>query len=371
MSNQGKDVGFPHGKSKSKIVLEHDSSSKDGTWLRSLRAKRAFDALSAAPLLGQRKTVSVIERTPTSAKALPLELPDPCTGEDALIATVGNCLAHLWANEDCARVGSDPEGVHQMRVALRRLDACLTVYQSLIPPLQVERLQRLIKGVAQSLSPARDWDVFIGDMLDPAAANMPNDPDLKLLRTVAVRQRAAAYRDMHRTLAADGYSEMWGEIVAWLADRDWRQQPVTEVSASLMADVRTFSETVLDKVHLKLMKRGKGFAVLDARERHKLRIRIKKVRYAAEFFSPLYLVERSADYLVALRAMQEDLGKLNDVESARGLLDGLEITDVRRSHRLARAGGLVIGWHRHSASMREDQLVHHWQELKKTKPFWR
>jgi CHAD domain-containing protein len=335
-----------------------------------MRAKRAFDALAAAPMARQPNIASVIERTPTFVKATPLEFPEPCTGEDALVATVGNCLSHLWANEDCARAGSDPEGVHQMRVALRRLDACLTVYKPLIPLAQVERLQRLIKGIAQSLGSARDWDVFIADMLDPVAANMPNDPDLKLLRTVALKQRAAAYRDMHKALAAESYSEMWREIVAWLSDRDWRQQPVTEVSASLMADVHSFSETVLDKVHRKLLKRGKGFAVLDARERHKLRVRIKKVRYASEFFSPLYRVERDSEYLVALRAMQEDLGRLNDVESARGLLDGLETEEPKRARRIARAGGLVVGWHRHAASMREERLVQHWHELKKTKPFW-
>ena len=94
------------------------------------------------------------------------------------------------------------------------------------------------------------------------------------------------------------------------------------------AFVRSFSEAVLEKAHRKLLKRGKGFAVLDAHDRHKLRIRIKKVRYAAEFFSPLYPAERSEPFLNALRAMQDDLGKLNDVETARGLVDG----QIGRAH---------------------------------------
>ena len=375
MPKHGKEVDFPPGTLDPKI--RNFASHRDGRaatpWLKSLRSKRAFDALKAASLVrtNQKEASAVIERIPTFVKAAPLELPEPCTGEDALIATASNCLAQLSANEDCALAGIDPEGVHQMRVALRRLDASLALYAPLIPRGQLEKLQRLIKSVAQTLGPARDWDVFIGDMLDPVASNMPNDPDLKLLRTIALRQRMAAYRALRRTVRSQAYGEMWQDVVAWLTEREWRQQPVSEKSVQLMTDVRSFSGAVLDKAHRKLLKRGKGFAVLDTRERHKLRIRIKKVRYAAEFFRPLYREERSETYLRALRAMQEDLGRLNDVESARGLIDGLETGDAEQGRHIARAGGLVVGWHRHAAALREEQLVRHWRQLKQAEPFWR
>ncbi len=312
-----------------------------------------------------------MDHTPTFVRATPLALPEPCTGEDALVATCANCLTHLAANEDCALVGIDPEGVHQMRVALRRLDATLTLYEPLIPQAQIDRLRRRIKSITQILGPARDWDVFISDMLDPVAANMSNDADLKFLRNIALRQRMAAYRAVQKTLRSQAYREMWQEMAVWLAEREWRQQANAEQSTQLMSDVRSFSEAVLEKAHRKLLKRGKGFAVLDADERHKLRIRIKKVRYASEFFSPLYHVERGENFLVALRDMQDDLGKLNDVESARGLIDGLATGDAERTRRIARAGGLIIGWHRHAAALRENQLVRHWRRLKKAEPFWR
>jgi CHAD domain-containing protein len=376
MSNQGKEVGFPKGNAKSPMAGARHTSPGEGEtvpWLKSLRSKRAFDAIKAAPLalVSQEKSSTSIDRTPSFAKAIPLVLPDPCTGEDALVATVDNCLTHLSANEECALAGIDPEGVHQMRVALRRLDAALALYEPLIPQPQLDRLLRRIKTITQTLGPARDWDVFIGDMLDPVASNMPNDADLKFLRKIALRQRMAAYREVHKTLRSQAYREMWQEMALWLAEREWRQQAVSEKSVQLMNDVGSFSKTVLEKTHRKLLKRGKGFAVLDPHERHKLRIRIKKVRYAAEFFSPLYHVERSENFLVALRNMQDDLGRLNDIESARGLLDGLATRDAERNRRIARAGGLVIGWHRHAAALRENQLSRHWRKLKKAEPFWR
>jgi CHAD domain-containing protein len=163
---------------------------------------------------------------------------------------------------------------------------------------------------------------------------------------------------------------MWRDTALWLAEREWRQQAVSEKSVQLMSDVRMFSETVLDKAHRKLLKRGKGFAVLDAHARHKLRIRIKKLRYAAEFFSPLYDAGATEKFLDKLRDMQDELGRLNDVETARGLIDGLATGDAQRSRRIARAGGLVIGWHRHAAALSENALVRRWRKVKKAEPFW-
>ncbi len=345
MSKHGKEVDFPPGIPDPRTRnFVGDRDGRGATpWLKSLRSNRAFDALKAASLVhaNQKEASAVIERIPTFVKAAPLELPEPCTGEDALIATASNCLAQLSANEDCALAGIDPEGVHQMRVALRRLDASLALYAPLIPRAQQKKLEGVIRSVAQTLGPARDWDVFIGDMLGPVATNMPNDPDLKLLRTIALRKRMAAYRAMRRTVRSQAYGEMWKDVVAWLTGCEWRGQPLSEKSVHLMTDVRPFSQAVLDKAHRKLLKRGKGFAVLDARERHKLRIRIKKVRYAAEFFRPLYRDERSETYLRALRAMQEDLGRLNDVECARGLIEGLEKGEgrTRASYRPCRRLG--------------------------------
>ena len=102
------------------------------------------------------RAVALLEgRAPTFAKASPLALRPGTSGEEALIATVSNCLAHLSANEECAMAMADPEGVHQMRVALRRLDASLTVFGDLIPETQLDRLRRKNQGVTHPPAPPR------------------------------------------------------------------------------------------------------------------------------------------------------------------------------------------------------------------------
>jgi triphosphatase len=310
-------------------------------------------------------------RQPTFIKAAPAKLPKSSTSEEALIAIVASCLDHLTANEACAVAMSDPEGVHQMRVALRRLDASLTVYRKLIPDGQRRRLKRRIKGVAEALGPARDWDVFIEDVVRPVAADLPSDDDLLLLRGAAAQQRAIEYRKVRRVLAAQPYTEMRLDLAAWVNEREWRQQSVTKSSARLMARADTFGKAILDKGHGKLTKRGRSLAMMNAAERHQLRIQVKKMRYAGEFFASLFPRRKSERYLHALRVLQDDLGRLNDIEVAHKLIANLATHDRARDRKVARAGGLVLGWHAHAAAAREEKLAEHWAAFKEAKPFWR
>ena len=310
-------------------------------------------------------------KTASFVKATPVELPRKSTGEGALIATLHNCLAHLSANEECAMAAAHPEGVHQMRVALRRLDALFSVYRELVPQLQRQRLQRRIRHVAHALGPARDWDVFIDDLLGPVAAAIPSDPDLEIIRGEAERERMRAYRDVRRALAAPSYTELRLDLAAWAGEREWRQQPVNENSARLMQPAERLAEAILESAHRKVLKRGKQIETMGPRERHKLRIRVKKLRYAAEFFAPLYATKRSHSYIETLRELQDDLGRMNDVSASRALIEGLHAVDPSYERRLARAGGIVTGWHVRATESRERELARGWRAFTKAKTFWR
>src|SRR5207244_2816775 len=72
-----------------------------------------------------------------------------------------------------------------------------------------------------------------------------------------------------------------------------------------------------------LRKRSKRLRQLAPADRHRARIAAKKLRYAAEFFAPLYREARAARYIDALARLQGALGKLNDLATADRLLDDL------------------------------------------------
>src|SRR3546814_14860886 len=111
------------------------------------------------------------------------------TADDALAAVLGACLRHWSANEAAAIDGSDPEGVHQMRVGLRRFRSALTVFGDLLPAAQLAWLQEEAKWALNALGSARDWDVFLADLRAPLEAARPGVADLAALRGAA-RSRA-------------------------------------------------------------------------------------------------------------------------------------------------------------------------------------
>src|SRR5262249_30859331 len=77
-----------------------------------------------------------------------------------------SCIRHLVANEP-ALLRGDPEGVHQMRVALRRLRAAISIFSDIVSGMETERIKDELKWIAGELGPARDLDVFVSGTVVP------------------------------------------------------------------------------------------------------------------------------------------------------------------------------------------------------------
>jgi triphosphatase len=110
---------------------------------------------------------------------------------------------------------------------------------------------------------------------------------------------------------------------------------------------------------------------MDAEQRHRLRIQIKKLRYAVEFLESLFSDNAVKPYLAALRQLQDSLGAMNDLAVARTLTGEL-LTRTRggaKRVRLARASGLVAGCaaHRHE---QVTKLPAAWTQFASREAFW-
>ena len=79
-----------------------------------------------------------------------------------------NSFAHLTANDDCARLNLHVEGVHQCRIALRRLRSAFKIYRPLLRRKRIER--REVRWLGNILGTARDLDVLQTELLEPAIA---------------------------------------------------------------------------------------------------------------------------------------------------------------------------------------------------------
>jgi CHAD domain-containing protein len=107
-------------------------------------------------------------------------------------------------------------------------------------------------------------------------------------------------------------------------------------------------------------------------ELHELRIRSKKLRYAAEFFRGAFPKKPATTYLAALADVQEHLGALNDAVVAKSLLAALgRDSGGLPPELLARADGIVTGWI--AARVRDDleHLPKVWQRFAEQRPFWK
>jgi triphosphatase len=294
------------------------------------------------------------------------------TAEEALADIVLGCVEHLRGNEACVLARAHEEGVHQMRVAVRRLRSCLALYRRFIPAEQHDHLVGELKWLIGELGPARDWDVFVGEILKPVVRQFGGDDErLADLGIHVERHRDEAYERAQTAVAAQRYLGLVLLLSSWAEGRGWRNAVVDAQTEALQSDALHTAHDLLQQIFDDLLATGDNFEQLDPEARHKVRIQLKKLRYATEFFSSLYSKRKATPYLAAMKALQDALGTSNDVDVAKKLLRRtLKGTRGKERARLSYAAGLVVGWHGHVGDGREQQVVGAWYRLTERAPYW-
>jgi inorganic triphosphatase YgiF len=348
----------------------------------------------AAPLRIERRTkaergyalargggdAALSSEPPQPVYATPLALDREMTVEAVLGAVLRHGLDHIAANEPAALAGH-PDGVHQMRVAVRRLRSALSMLKSMLPRDQRIWAASELKWLADGLSPARNWDVLGDSLLPPVERVLPEDHDLVALSRSVAAQRKAAHEAAQEIVRSSRYAALIIRLAAWLEGQAWRQQAVSEASAQLLAPIGGLAGDLLDKRLRRVRKLGRQFDELAADERHRLRIALKELRYAVDFLHSLYDADAIAGYRKRLTKLQDTLGHANDVATAQRLF--ADLRSDKRTRRNGRAGnrstgsaedvaaGYVIGWHVNGLAKAEKKLRRQVKRLLKTDPFWR
>ena len=224
-------------------------------------------------------------------------------------AAPGNAFGAVFAaalmqtGTNAARLSGarDPEYLHQLRVGLRRLRSAL---QAFAPLLKDEKpLKRGLRRLMPALGTARDWDVSM--QLIESTGLAPQALRAARSKRNAARSAAAA------CVKSDEFRAFLFRSLRWLQAEPW-----LHVDASLSS----FAPQRLEKLYRKALRR---VDLQRPKRRHELRIRIKHLRYACEFFAPCFPPDAVAPYLKSLRALQDILGALNDIVTARSLLGEL------------------------------------------------
>ena len=304
---------------------------------------------------------------PAARKPRKLRLDPQISLDDAFAAILRACLWHLLESIPTAMDGRDPEGIHQVRVALRRIRSALDLMRSVGSLSKLESLRSEARWLAQNLSAARDWDIFQTKTLPTVAKFCPTIGGFDTLRELAGQRQSSAYGTARAVLADRRCANFVLLLGGWIEARGWRGDVAAEGLAQLADPTINFAARMLSGQHAKVLKRGRRFKSLAADERHRVRLAVKKLRYIADFLLPLYgdrkPVRRYSDRLTEL---QKDLGSYNDMATTASLLAGLaaEASDS------ASAAAAITGWQAHAMVEAETHVRGAWSDFVEAKPPW-
>jgi triphosphatase len=296
--------------------------------------------------------------------AATLEL-HPGISTEAALQRIGRaCLDHMLRNESAALAG-DPDGIHQMRVAVRRLRAILSTFAPVLPREQRRWASVELRWFADILGDTRNFDVFASSLLRPARAALAPSSELDPLGAAVLRRRRAALKDVVKAISSTRYTEAVLALLRWFDGREWR---ASGDSSTLDRPIEEIAPTLLERCRQKAEKRSRHFADQSAKQRHQLRIALKKLRYTAELLGSLYGAAETRHFVQRLKRLQDDLGDINDVRVGRGIVTSLARPGSRS--RLARAGRRVLAWHKRRLNRNEQRLRQHVSELRNADRFW-
>ena len=266
---------------------------------------------------GYRLLADAVRR---ATKSEPVALNPDMTAAEAFQTIAGACIRQFRLNEMVLGETDDPSALHQARVGLRRLRSALSLFRPMLAGDRFEHLRGELRWVAATLGEARNIDVLVARSSDAGVLAQLH------------QGRAHAYAEVGEALASSRLRHMMLDLAEWLSLGEWLTNP--DGAALRDQGVLEIAATTLDKHRRRVKRRGKGLVVMDNEQRHQLRIETKKLRYAAEFFAPLYTrkkeLRRTKLFRHAVDALQEQLGELNDIATIPSVLERLGIAEAEQ-----------------------------------------
>jgi CHAD domain-containing protein len=310
-----------------------------------------------------------------AVSARPLRISKGMRVVDAFRVSVLECLSHVAANVAAVTRSREVEGLHQLRVGLRRLAVAFSAFgEEFNTPAQRE-LQQRTKAFTSAIATARDLDVFAEELFTPPAEAAGADEAFALLGERLEKARLEAWDQAAERVSSVEFAIFLDDVAVAAQTRSWNLPTGADLKNRLAvrAPVKSVAARMLDEYLVKARKRGRHVKTLEQRDCHRLRISLKKLRYAAEFYGPLYKHKKVRRYLRGLKELQDLLGGFNDAGQVRATLSQLtadSTVNPRAQADLYFASGLVNGWHCARAMDIGKRAIKRWDKFRRMEPFW-
>ena len=297
-----------------------------------------------------------------AVRAEPFAL-DPGLSADAALQHIGRaCLGQAIRN-DAAILAGRPDAVHQMRVAVRRLRAALSGFREILPEEQRRWACDELRWLAGVLGEARNLDVFDSALLKPVRETLPH---AKQLDAALQRRRRAAYTAARRALRSRRYTALVLRLLRWFDSCGWRDSGSTGDRHRPIAEI---APELLDQRRRAAKRAGKGFSGQSPKERHELRIALKKLRYTGELLGGIYDASEVRKFTERLKLLQDDLGHANDLRVGADIV--AELARDSTDSGIAEAGRRMLDLHQRWIAKLEPKVHKHLRQLLHADRFWR
>ncbi|MFN3548247.1 MAG: CHAD domain-containing protein [Mesorhizobium sp.] len=289
--------------------------------------------------------------------------------DEAVAAMLSEALRHFIENRPAAVDGRHAEGIHQTRVALRRLRSILKVLAGATGSAVAEGFADDAKWLAGEQGDARGWDVFLAETVPPVEKACGDRSGFDVVRAAVKPLHAEGYACARAAFGDMRALRLPLALARWIELHGWRENAPPETLAVLAEPASGLARDVLDRQHRKVLKRGRRFARLDAEGRHEVRLAVKKLRYLSDFLLPLCTREKkAAAFARVLARLQDGLGRYNDIATTDQLLEKLAGGDAPAA--LHRACGEIHGWQARDLAAMEGELLASWKAFSSTKAPW-
>lgn len=280
------------------------------------------------------------------------------TVEEVISAALAGSVARLIRHDAGVRLGEDVESVHQARVATRRLRSDLRTFRSVLDPAWNRPLRDDLERLADALGAVRDTDVLLGKLRALADDVLPERDQRAGERLLArlTRDRDDARTELLHVMRAPAYVGLLDRLVEATRHPTFRSGLARQPAAPVLGErVRHLWDKVAEDAG------ALSKPPLDE-ELHALRIRVKRVRYAASVLEPVF-GKRAHTFVEAAAAMQDALGVHQDAVIADAWL---REASKRRGTEAFVAGELAAHEARIAAGARKSWRAA-WKELSRKK----
>ncbi len=321
--------------------------------------------------------------------------PDMPTDEALAILTSGlvsTFLTRLGQIE--TSTGTEP--VHQARVTLRRLRALMLAFRPILRDIE-SALKPPLAGLKEVLGPARDWDVFLSETVDPLARDLDEaDAVTDWLKQAASSRRDAAYAVLTEWLQGPDYRDLAWRLVGLGLGHGWRlvdpatqaervtdgaaaddgattaEEPPAAAAEPSTALIGAYTIKCLESRWRKTARPTRELAEMPVPELHGLRIKCKKLRYQTEMFLDVVPGKSGRRLIKRLAVAQETMGMLNDGSVATHLARSLRpLPQAAATDQVlaAEAIGLIRGYGIGHARASREAVMQAWKKLVRHNPF--